>query len=538
MLHSWLAHLSLRRFVRFSIALILLTLLGANLLEHSLNEQLKAMRHQADTLHQAHIQLQELRYHTTQIQQFLTDASLTGDKDAIQEAQQHQTAAQQILQASPQLIPALESLLDKQFLIGSQMVAAYQQQGREAGDKLMKQENDGFDALSAAIADQVEQTLAQHDQRQQQARVLMDRLEHDMSSQSMVLAATTCLLVLLILLALSAKVMRPLRMLERNLDNLNRGDKDLAFRLPITGQDEFAALSRAFNQFLDQMDHLIGTVQQVSGANIDSLQTLKQQMQTTGQSMDQVQQNADALATAMTEMASTVQEIARNTEAAKEETASAQREVSHGQEGVGEAVTLIRNVAVDIEQAAEMINRLEQESSQIGDIVNVIRTISDQTNLLALNAAIEAARAGEAGRGFAVVADEVRQLANRTQGATVEIQQKIEQLQRQTGQAVETMHQTTRLSEQAVDQASSAGSTLQAIVSMVDQLNHLNTQIAAAAEQQALVAEDTSRNVVRVAEIAHHTRDLSRQSDRSAHDVEHASQQIQQLAVPFRVSHR
>ena len=163
MLHSWLAHFSLRRFVRFSIALILLTLLGANLLEHSLNEQLKAMRHQADTLHQAHIQLQELRYHTTQIQQFLTDVSATADRDGFNDAKEHyQLALKQLDELktiSPQYGPDADTTraaIDTFYQVGQRMAEGYISGGRETGNALMKAPGNGFDDRAEELTKQLE----------------------------------------------------------------------------------------------------------------------------------------------------------------------------------------------------------------------------------------------------------------------------------------------------------------------------------------------------------------------------------------------
>ena len=263
---------------------------------------------------------------------------------------------------------------------------------------------------------------------------------------------------------------------------------------------------------------------------------MMEQSKNTLEDMSRIQANTDALATATQEMSSTIQEIANNTEQAKQDTVVAQDQASDGQQQVAEAVVLIQQVATEIEHAVANITQLDQQSTQIGDILNVIRTISDQTNLLALNAAIEAARAGEAGRGFAVVADEVRHLASRTQQATIEIQQKIEQLQQCTAGAVSTMHDTAQLSEQAVGQAEAAGQRLGEIVHVVSRIADMNMEIATAAEQQSLVAQETSRNVVSVADIAREACEDAASSFRFAREVNFSSREIGMLANQFTIT--
>ncbi|MEM0556669.1 MULTISPECIES: bacteriohemerythrin [Aeromonas] len=538
MLYRWLALYSLRTFTLWCVALIVLTLFATSALDQSLSRQLAAMDEETAHLNSTQNLLQELRYHTTQIQQFLTDASLTGDAGSMSEARSHSDAAQAILPGLAEEKLDLQQLLQQQMAVGQQMVTAYQQQGTEAGNRVMKADGSGFDAVSASIADQVGGALQRHGQELADNRESNLALQESFETQMVALRLLTCLLVLAILGVLLLKVLVPLKQLDRNLENLAHGSKNLTFRLPVIGRDEFAKLAVTFNHFIGDVDHIIATVQGVAEQNNRKIGGLKEQTDRTRQGMVQVQTNTDMLATAINEMASTVQEIARNTEEARLETEQTQREALTGQGRVEEAMNMIRKVASGMEQAAGTINRLEQESNQIGEIVNAIRAISEQTNLLALNAAIEAARAGEQGRGFAVVADEVRTLASRTQNATVEIQQKIEQLQRRTSEAVSTMHETTRQSEQAVVQAGEAGQTLQAIVSAVERITGLNTQIATAAEQQSQVAEDTNRSVVEVADIAHQTLGLTLQSARSAKEVGFGSEEIRLLGSQFKVSHR
>jgi methyl-accepting chemotaxis protein len=209
----------------------------------------------------------------------------------------------------------------------------------------------------------------------------------------------------------------------------------------------------------------------------------------------------DQLATAMSEMSSTVQTVADHAQNASQLTEQASGQASTGQRFVQGTVTKMSELSDDIAASAQAVNQVEERVESIGSVVGTIQGISEQTNLLALNAAIEAARAGEAGRGFAVVADEVRNLAQRTQQATVEIQEMISQLQSSANSAVELMEKSVVEAADGVELVTNAGVELDGIVNQVNQINDMNFQIATAAGQQSSVAEEMNQNLTNVREL-------------------------------------
>ncbi len=531
-----LRNLSIRHLLLGASLVILLTMVLGGIWRSTLTDRLGQLPEQLITSANRQITLQELRYHTTQVQQFLTDAAVSGEQDSVAEAEQHAQTARQLLDTLPQLQNTLSPLLTKQLDIGKRMVDAYLKEGREAGNRLMKQPGEGFDAITDSIATQVAGALEQQQQQLMGQERKIATQSSALQSQDLLLLVVSLTIIMLMLLLIHLKTVRPLQQLMGQLVELANHSHNLTFRLRSRGQDEFAYLATVFNRFLDNIDSLIGSVQQVSRQTHDKMALLMEHSGNTLSSMQQAQQNTDLLATAINEMTATVHNIEHNTEQASQDTLLTQQQAHDGQQQVSQTITLIRQVATHIEQSAGEVTQLDQESSQIGNILQVIRTISEQTNLLALNAAIEAARAGEQGRGFAVVADEVRQLATRTQTATVDIQKRIEALQNNTRHAVTTMHTTRNVSEQAVNQAAGTGETLGAIVTAITRVADMNNQIATAAEQQALVAEETNRNVMQVANIARECLDLARESRAHTRDLNQANEEINLISEQFEVS--
>ena len=233
-------------------------------------------------------------------------------------------------------------------------------------------------------------------------------------------------------------------------------------------------------------------------------------------------------------MTTTIQEVARNAAEAANAATTALAQTEKGQGVVQSTIDSIGGLASEIDRAASVINELEAQSVNIGSVLDVIRGIAEQTNLLALNAAIEAARAGEQGRGFAVVADEVRTLASRTQESTEEIQGMIESLQTGSQQAVKVMQESNVQAQTTVEQASEAGGALSDISSSVTTINDMNMQIANAAEEQGLVSEEVNRNVIRMNDEQGRVSESSAQISRAGEDLAQLAAQLQQLVQQFR----
>ncbi|WP_408733531.1 methyl-accepting chemotaxis protein [Pseudomonas sp. LS1212] len=235
-------------------------------------------------------------------------------------------------------------------------------------------------------------------------------------------------------------------------------------------------------------------------------------------------------------MSSTVQEVAQNAEQAAESAQLAERESGQGRHVVAQAVSSIESMASEASTTAQVMADLQQESRQIGSMLEVIQSIAQQTNLLALNAAIEAARAGEAGRGFAVVADEVRALAQRTQNSTSDIESLIANLQDKAEKAADSLHQSHTRTHHSVDLAHDAGSALDGISRAVSSIQAMNLQIAAATEQQSAAVEEINRGVINVCEDARHSALASEQIAASSSDLARLGQELKDLIGHFRVS--
>ncbi|MGE7992329.1 methyl-accepting chemotaxis protein [Pseudomonas sp. NPDC089554] len=243
----------------------------------------------------------------------------------------------------------------------------------------------------------------------------------------------------------------------------------------------------------------------------------------------------DQVATAMNQMTATVHEVARSAEQASEAALMADQQAREGDRVVGEAIAQIERLAGEVQNSSEAMNQLKAESDKIGSVLDVIKSVAQQTNLLALNAAIEAARAGEAGRGFAVVADEVRSLAQRTQQSTEEIEELIANLQSGTQRVASVMDNSRELTGSSVELTRRAGGSLETITRTVSSIQAMNQQIAAAAEEQTAVAEEINRSVMNVRDISEQTSAASEQTASSSVELARLGTHLQGLVARFRL---
>ncbi|MDH1528858.1 methyl-accepting chemotaxis protein [Pseudomonas mosselii] len=370
----------------------------------------------------------------------------------------------------------------------------------------------------------------------------VNRLQQDLAEQRRtdiagmtVVGLGIAALGLLVIWLLALGIARPLKQMVSMLDDIAQGEGDLTRRLQSDRADELGAIAKGFNTFLAKLQAMISqvvsSVQKVS----DSSEHTADIAIRTNQGVHKQMAEIDQVATAVHEMTATAQDVARNATQAAQAASEADRAANQGLDIVRDTSHSISELATEIGRAVTVVQDLARDSENINAILVTIRAIAEQTNLLALNAAIEAARAGEQGRGFAVVADEVRNLAQKTQQATQEIQQMIQQLQLGTREVVKVMEDSQDKTDISVQQASRAAESLASITQAVSVINDMNTQIASAAEEQSAVAEDINRNVINIGQVAGEVAGGADESSQASAELTKLAEQQRRLINQFRV---
>ncbi|MDD0844873.1 methyl-accepting chemotaxis protein [Pseudomonas sp. Gutcm_11s] len=400
----------------------------------------------------------------------------------------------------------------------------------------VKQYKSTVEQIAKARAEMTEQGQVIVKLDEELMKIQFERRDEE-SARALSLQAISALLALVLgglaAVIITRQITRPLR---ETLSVVERiADGDLTADLNTTRRDELGLLQQGVQRMGLSLRALIGGIRDSVTQIASAAEELSAVTEQTRAGVNTQKIETDQVATAMHEMAATVQEVARNAESASQAANEADGEARQGDRVVAEVVSQIERLAGEVDRSTQAMQVLQQESNKIGSVMDVIRAVAEQTNLLALNAAIEAARAGEAGRGFAVVADEVRGLAQRTQKSTEEIAELVAGLQSRTQQVAEVMNNSRTITDNSVVLTRQAGEALAGITSRVSSIQSMNLQIAAAAEEQSAVAEEISRSVINVRDVSEQSAAASDETAASSVELARLGGELQQLVSRFRI---
>ncbi|MBV8659179.1 MAG: methyl-accepting chemotaxis protein [Burkholderiales bacterium] len=343
------------------------------------------------------------------------------------------------------------------------------------------------------------------------------------------------ILIVALSLSISAVVLKPLKRLGLALGDIASGDADLTRRLTVIGNDEFSRVSQSFNVFVERLQ---GVMKQVSETAIQLAAAAEETTRITEQAAEGIQQQqrqTDDVVNAVSQLSNEIHEVSSSTAKASEAAAYADSEAEKGQAIVKDTIVTIGDATREVDNAAEVIASLARNSDKIGSVLSVINEIAKQTNLLALNAAIEAARAGEAGRGFAVVADEVRVLANRTHDSTTEIQAVIRELQEGTSQAVMVMGQSKEKADQGLKRAHEAGVAISRLAESAREIAGLDDEIASVTSRQDKMVDEMAESIRRIKQIVVEAANGAQQTSIASEEVAKLAARLQVAVEQFKL---
>ncbi|CCQ10827.1 Methyl-accepting chemotaxis protein [Pseudoalteromonas luteoviolacea B = ATCC 29581] len=423
----------------------------------------------------------------------------------------------------PAVINKLQLLIDEYKSKFSNLVDAQVKLGVDLESGLLGKMKLAVEASDAVVEQIVEQTKAATQSNANAAQ---------MAAFGIFIVAGS--LVMLLVLSTSRSIIQPVERVYQTIERIRR-ENNLALKIEQTGNDEIAHMTADFNSLIEDFRNLIAEVNTALSTVNTATQSLTESSSQTSSGMRDQLHEADMVATAATEMQATIQDISHNTEAAANKAESTNVNAQQGRKEVTATIKLIMNLSSSLGGASEVVSQLERDGETIGSVLDVIRGIAEQTNLLALNAAIEAARAGEQGRGFAVVADEVRSLAQRTQDSTKEIESIISSLQVRTREVVSIMEQCRSQGNDSVSQAEKAGQLLESITTDVQTIMDMSTHIATAIDEQNQVASEVNKNVVRIRDIAQVASDHAYANAQSTEEVAEQASVLHQAVSKYKV---
>ena len=490
---------------------------------------------QIPILNKAH----ELKLSVVQVQQWLTDISATrgldGLNDGFDEAENNAKLFKKLINELSALdnenahrYQAMLPVFLSYHEVGTQMAQAYVDNGPEAGNQMMAQ----FDEVAEKIGTDTDLLLKE----------IVSNVTHSMASQqaltssinTTVFIGTFALAVgLFFFYIIISSALAYLPKISKELNLIAKGD--LSSTIDVSRTDEFGELMQGLQAMQNQLLNMVSKINLTVSCLTSSSENLSVASELTSCNILHQQSDTELVVTAMNQMTATVKEVAENVNAASSSANKASVETCSGQKIVDEAVSYIQQLSSQLEGTGEVISALEKDSEAINSVLSVIQGIAEQTNLLALNAAIEAARAGEQGRGFAVVADEVRTLAGRTQEATIEINQIIERLQIGTRDSVQAMNLSREHVSTAVSKAEQAGVSLKTITESVSEISQMNAQIATATEEQSAVAEEMNQNLISINNAVRQNADSAKSTSKSGVDLKNKTRELQELVGMFRV---
>lgn len=340
---------------------------------------------------------------------------------------------------------------------------------------------------------------------------------------------------ILVTVGLIRAIIKPVDQLLFRLNDIAQGEGDLTQRVSDSGKDEIAALGKAFNGFVEKIQSLVSQIATETQSLNHAVSSISEMSGKLSERVEVQSYEVESVVTAINQVNEAASSISSNTQACSDASYNASNDGEAAREVVQHAVTSVQGLAGDIDQSSTVINQLNSEVDRIVSVLDVIRDIAEQTNLLALNAAIEAARAGEQGRGFAVVADEVRTLASRTQNSTNEIQTMIESLQKGSSEAVSSMVRSKEGGETTVGYASNASDALERIAKSISDLNQMNIQIATAAEEQRAVVESANSNAKTVQDIVEESRTAVIENQEYTSSMQASLKNLSALVGQFKV---